>query len=103
MNQEKPTLHEGDLATLKHIALFTAQKIAEKATRTDEINQCTAALEQELARINQLSFIPAEIQNPHDLLNREDRYLLRKAKELQAKGKLRVGDVSPADVSPSES
>lgn len=98
MNQEKPTLHEGDLATLKHIALFTAQKIAEKATSTDEINQCTVALQQEFARINQLPYIPIEIKDPHDFLNREDRYLLRKAKELQAKGKLRVGNVSPADV-----
>lgn len=94
---EKPVLHEGDLATLKQFALFVAQQVAQQATSTDEIHQYTVALEKELARINQLPFVPTAIPNPQNLLNREDRYLLRKAKELQKKGKLRIGDTNPAD------
>lgn len=98
MNQETITLHESDITTLKQIAVFVAQEIAKKATRTDEIHQCTVALETELHRINQLPFAPTEIVNPHNLLNREDRYLLKKAKELQAQGKLRTGEISLSDV-----
>lgn len=101
MNQENPVLHESDLVTLKQIALFTAQKIAEKATVSNMINHITVALEQELARINQLPSIPTEIKKSRDCLNREDRYLLNKAKKLQKEGKLRYvemyGNVIPAD------
>lgn len=104
---ENPILHESDLVTLKQIALFTAQKIAEKATSTDEIHQCTAALEQELARINRLPSTLIGIKNPRDFLNREDRYLLDKAKKLKKEGKLRYvemyGNVSPVGVALSES
>ena len=92
-----PTLHQSDLSTLKQFAVIVAQALAQKATSTDEIHQCTVALEQELRRINQLPFAPAEY-NPVNLLNREDRYLLRKARELKEKGKLRTGNISDSDV-----
>lgn len=76
-----PTLHEGDIATLKQIAVFAAQEIAKKATRTDEVHQCTAALEEELRRINQLNFMKPEIEIQYrripDEFQREVRAFIR--------------------------